>query len=115
MSRFRHWKERWSPDADLYYMRRLRIEDGYCKVGQKVSKVTRERLGNYRLKRWFLNGTLSMSPDGGRVVEDYPQVKKSGPWTIIVTHRGADPVKLRGEKAVKDFLKMNINPKDFSA
>lgn len=61
----RHFKQRWDPQADLVYLKKLRMGDNPKKPfvfpGEKVTKKMRDKLGLGRLKTWFQYGFLGLA------------------------------------------------------
>jgi len=62
--RTRHWKQRWDPNAELVFVRRMRVgtkAKPYAQPGDKVTKALRDRIGPHRLRRWFETGVLDIA------------------------------------------------------
>ncbi len=61
----RHYKQRWDPNADLVYLKRLRLGDNprkpFVLPGEPVTQEQRDKLGLARLKRWFDNKTIGLA------------------------------------------------------
>lgn len=64
-ARIRHWKQHWSPDADLVFAKRLRMGDDpekpFALPGEPVTEAHRAKLGLARLRRWFEAGVLEIA------------------------------------------------------
>lgn len=61
----RNWRQRWDPNADLVFNRRVRLGDNprkpFALPGDKVTKKMRSKFGLNRLRRWFETGIVSLA------------------------------------------------------
>jgi len=111
MSKLRHWKERYDPERDLFFLKRLRMGDGYVFPGDPVTEEMREKLGPHRLKTWWKGGTIAHEVPAGamhRVAEQkegtYPKVLKSNTSWFTVEVSEGDVRKVNGRKALDELL-----------
>lgn len=117
MSRLRHWKQRWDPDAPLKFMKRLRMGDNpdkpFVYPGELVTDEMREKMGLARLRRWWDAGVLERADFDPTVRGGVGEVKaapvvprKSFAVHIVPASKGwyevtagdREPVKVRGKK-----------------
>jgi len=125
MSRLRHWKQRWDPNAPLKFMKRLRMGDDpkkpYVNPGELVTDEQRQKLGVNRLRRWWDSGVLERADFDptvrGGVSEDAPKSTPSVPRKTVAVHiekgegRGNylvnvgddEPIKVRGKKKAENL------------
>ena len=72
MSKLRHWKEHWNPNADLMFLKPLLIEGEQKKRGDPVTQEIRDKLGINRLRRWWDAGYLALSDTPAPAEDDSP-------------------------------------------
>lgn len=90
MPRLRHWKQRWDPDADLVFTKRLRLgldpEKPFVTAGDPVPK---DRFSIHRLKVWWRAGYVQLAdwlaPDERRRLQ---RQGKKLPTALRPTGRG---------------------------
>jgi hypothetical protein len=81
MSKMRHWRQRWDPEAELVFLRRLRMGDDperpFVLPGDPVTSEIRTKLGTHRLRRWWDAGAVGLAnwQSPGQQAEDQPDTK----------------------------------------
>ena len=112
MSKLRHWKERWDPNAPLFFLKRLRLLDGTVVPGDEVTDAHREKLGLHRLRTWHNGGIVVHKVPAGRLRREtqeggdiiYPLVKKTGGSWYEVSVSADDVRRVNGKKALTSLL-----------
>ncbi len=107
MSKLRHWKQRWSPTADLIFLKKLKLGDGFVLPGDPVTPEIREKLGLHRLRRWWDAGVLALAEAQApnHVEKTYPFVEKGkAGWYTVTLAEGESPCRIRGKDAVQELL-----------
>ena len=113
MSTLRHWRQRWSPTADLVFLKRLKMGDGQVVPGDPVTPAIREKLGLHRLRRWWDAGVICRTDQPlprriAALLKPAPQTdpiitRLGGPWMQVRMPDGSMH-KVNGNKALARLI-----------
>lgn len=111
--RRQHWRERWSPDAELVFLRRMKLLDETFVPGDDVPEDVRKHIGLSRLRFWFKGGFIGLkdykAQRTGKPIrrrstgEPVDITRKKAGWIHVTWHNG-DVTKVRGEDALQRLL-----------
>lgn len=101
----RHWKQHWDPDADLVFLRSMKIGEG-VKPGDPVTPAMRQQLGLPRLRRFWraqVVGLADFDPTSrSRKIEATITCKGHG-WYNVLLPNGEFHENVRTRKAAEDL------------
>jgi hypothetical protein len=109
----RHWREKWSPDAELVFTRRLKLgldpKKPWVNPGDPVTEKLRDQLGIRKLRTWWNARAVGLKewaiekPQAEEVLAGSISVIGGG-WYQVTLPDGTEH-RVRGKKQAQALLK----------